>query len=138
MASIKMLPVPPNLNLEELTNAMAQIYQDLNYSVSVVSSGNGFSIDLRKDDAGLKKYLGLSTGLRVHMTLSSGTLTVSYHDEDWVIKIAIFAAAVLLVSSFIGVPLAITSGYGILCQLDLSNKTYKHIKMLAASFKEQL
>lgn len=131
MASSSFIPVRPDFDMEAAVSQLVQIYQSRGYQVMPVNHVSGYSIDFRKDDDGIKKYLGLSTGLRANLTLNNGNLRVDYVDEDWTIKIAVAAIGFFITLACIGLALMITGGIGIFNQFELSKKIGSDIQMLA-------
>ena len=87
MADTVMFPVAPGFNLQELTAKVMQTYQFKGFAVNAVPMGAGVSIDFRKGDSGITKYLGLALGIRANIMLQNGILVVNFCDAEWTGKI---------------------------------------------------
>jgi hypothetical protein len=132
VSSMNMLSVRSGLDVNELARKLTQVYQGKGYSVVAAQMGTaGYSFDIRKDDEGIKKLLGMSVGVRVSISLNNDTLTVNFNDEDWTIKIIVLVVSLFLVIACIGVPLIITSGMGISRQAGLNKQILNDIQMIA-------
>lgn len=87
MADSRMIPIGPGFDMQAMISQVVQMYQAKGFTVSVMAFGGGVSIDFRKDDEGIKKYVGLALGIKANITVSNGTMMVDFTDAEWTGKI---------------------------------------------------
>ncbi|MCL2828372.1 MAG: hypothetical protein FWD99_06495 [Oscillospiraceae bacterium] len=88
MSGTKMFPVPPNFNMDDLVQKVTQMYQAKGFDVTSMPMGSGgASIDFRKNDGGIQKYVGLALGIRANIMLQNNTVVINFSDPEWTGKI---------------------------------------------------
>lgn len=87
MSDTVMFPAPPNLDIQDLVGRITQMYQAKGFAVMAMPVGAGASIDFRKDDSGIKKYIGLALGIKANIMPQDGNLIVNFTDAEWTGKI---------------------------------------------------
>jgi len=126
MAATTMFPISPNFNMQELITKITQMYQAKGFTVMAMPMGSGASIDFRKDDGGIKKYVGLALGVKANMMIQGETLIVNYSDAEWTGKIVGF-----IIGWFMCWIPCITAIIGSLKQSDLPKQIGTDLQMLA-------
>ena len=87
MSNTTMFPAPQNFNLQETVAKITQMYQAKGFTVNAIPLEAGASIDFRKDDSGIKKYVGLALGIKANIIVQGGNVIVNYTDAEWTGKI---------------------------------------------------
>ena len=129
MAETKMFPVSPNFNMEDMVSKITQMYQAKGFVVTVMPMGaTGVSIDFRKDDDGIKKYIGLALGIKANIMLQNDNLVINFTDEEWTGKIIGLAIGWFLCC----IPFII-AGIGCLHQLEFPKPLGNDIQIIANS-----
>jgi len=83
MADMTMFPVPQNFDMHVLAEKITQMYQAKGFAVTTMPIGSGISIDFRKDDSGIKKYVGLALGIRTNIMIQGENVIINYTDAEW-------------------------------------------------------
>ncbi len=126
MSETKIISVNPDFKLNDMVEKLIQTYQGKGFSVVANSVGNGVVIDFRKDDDGIKKYVGLAQGINANITPNNNTLTINFTDAEWAGKIVGFIIGWFL-CWIPWIPVAI-GGYN---QMQLPTKIVNDIQMIA-------
>ncbi len=126
MSNTTMFPVPPNFNIQELVGKITQMYQAKGFVVTAMPMGEGASIDFRKDDDGIKKYVGLALGLKANIMIQGETVIVNYTDAEWTGKIVAF-----VIGWFVCIIPWITAIIGTIQQSGLPKSIGNDIQMIA-------
>lgn len=87
MADSRIIPIAPGFDMQAMVAQLTQMYQAKGFTVSVMGFGGGVSMDFRKDDDGIKKYVGMALGVKANITLNGGALMVDFTDAEWTGKI---------------------------------------------------
>jgi len=127
LASTKMFPVTANFNMDNMIQKITQMYQAKGFTVMAMPLGtSGASIDFRKNDGGISKYVGLALGIKANIMLQNGTMVINFTDAEWTGKIV--GLAIGWIFCFIPFIIAII---GCVQQLDFPNKLGNDIQMIA-------
>ena len=127
MSDVTMFPLPPNFNLQDLVAKITHMYQIKGFTVMAMPMGNGVSLDFRKDDEGIKKYVGLALGIRANIMIQGDTVIVNYTDAEWNGKIVGF-----IIGWFLCWIPCITAIVGTIQQNDLPKNIGNDLRMLAS------
>ena len=87
MTDTRMFPVPPNFNMDEMIQKVTEMYQAKGFTVMAMPMGTGASIDFRKDDSGITKYIGLALGVRANIMMQNGNMIINFSDAEWTGKV---------------------------------------------------
>ena len=87
MSDSRMIPIGPDFDMQAMVAQIVQMYQAKGFTVSVMGFGAGVSMDFRKDDDGIKKWVGLALGVKANVTINNGTMMVDFTDAEWTGKI---------------------------------------------------
>jgi hypothetical protein len=120
-----MFPVPSNFNMDDMIQRITQMYQAKGFTVMAMPMGTGASIDFRKDDGGITKYVGLALGVRANIMIHNDNMIINFSDAEWTGKFV--GLVVGWVFCFIPFIIAII---GCLRQLDLPNSIGNDIQMI--------
>ena len=132
MADQKMIPLGPGFDMQSMVAQITQMYQGKGFTVTAVAFGTGVSLDFRKDDEGLKKYVGLALGIKANITVNNGTMMVDFTDAEWTGKIVGLAVGWIVCM----IPF-ILAAVGSFKQLELPKTIGNDIQMIAAGGMQQ-
>ena len=124
MSNSKTIPTQENFNLQNTIDRVVQLYQNKGFSVSVMPMGTGVSIDFRKDDGGIKKFIGLALGIKANIMVHERMIVVDFVDAEWTGKILALAVGWI----FCFIPF-ITGIIGCIKQSELPNSIGNDIHM---------
>ena len=129
MANSAMIPIKPDFNMDEFVNKFTQMYTQKGFNVVPMNFGSGVSLQISKDDSGIKKFVGLALGITANITVNADktSLIVNYTDAEWTGKIVGLAVGWFL--CFIPFIIAIC---GCVKQSDFPNTVTNDIRMMAA------
>lgn len=128
MATITMFPMPQNFNLQEVVEKVTQMYQAKGFAVTAMPMGAGASIDFKKNDGGIQKFVGLTLGVKANILIQGENIVVNYTDAEWTSKIIGFVVGWFLC----WIPW-ITAIVGCVQQVELPKSIGNDIQMLASS-----
>ena len=126
MTDTRMFPIPLNFNMDEMIQQITQMYQAKGFTVMVMSMGTGASIDFRKNDGGITKYIGLALGVKANIMVQNGNMIINFSDAEWTGKIV----ALVVGWVFCLIPF-ITGLIGSLQQLELPTSIGNDIQLIA-------
>ena len=129
MADTKIVAIRPDFNMNDLVNRLTQLYRQKGFEVTPMQIGNGISIQLSKDNSGIKKFVGLALGVTVNITVneSANALYLTFTDAEWTGKIVGLAVGWFLCL----IPFCIAI-YGCVKQSEFPNEITNDIRMLTA------
>ena len=125
MADTKIIPISADFDLKNMVAKLTQTYQAKGFDVTAMQLGTGISIDFKKDDDGIKKFIGLALAIKANITLNENTMMINFTDAEWMGKIIALGIGWLLclVPAFLG-------GYGAVKQLELPKTIGNDIQMI--------
>ena len=130
MTDTKMFPVPPNFNMDNLIQQVTQMYQAKGFTVMAMPMGTSASIDFRKDDGGITKYIGLALGVKANIMVQDGNMIINFSDAEWTGKIV----GLVVGWVFCLIPFIIAL-IGCARQLDFPNSIGNDIQMIVSGMK---
>jgi hypothetical protein len=86
-ASNRMFPVSPKFDMQDMIEKVSQMYRAKGFMVTAMPMGDGASIDFRKDDGGIKKYIGMARGLKANIMMQNGNMIINFAEAEWTGKI---------------------------------------------------
>lgn len=117
MSTSKMIPVNPNLNLNQVLAVATENLQAQGYEVvATPMSATSASMTVRKDRDGFKNFMGLGVESRVQMMVNNTAMTLSI-EHEWTNKII-----ALIVGWFLCWVPIVTGIMGCVNQSGLTNK----------------
>jgi len=113
--------------MHEVVAKITQMYQAKGFTVTAMPLGAGASIDFKKDDGGIKKFVGLALGVKANIMVQNDHIVINYTDAEWTGKIVGFVIGWFL--CFIPV---ITAIIGCVNQSGLPKMIGNDIQMIAS------
>ena len=87
MADNVMFNVSPTFNLDDFVAKLTETYQSKGFTVTPVNLNGSSMITFEKGVGGINTLLGLGVGIKANITLSNGTLNISFTEAEWTSKI---------------------------------------------------
>ncbi|MDR1953220.1 MAG: zinc ribbon domain-containing protein [Clostridiales Family XIII bacterium] len=87
MATTTIFQIPSSFNMNNLVTKVSQLYQAKGFTVTAIPIGSGVTIDFRKDNDNIKKYVGLSLGIKANIMIQDENIVINYTDAEWTGKI---------------------------------------------------
>jgi hypothetical protein len=125
MASSKMFPIPPDFDMREMVEKITQMYRAKGFMVTAIPMGAGASIDFRKNDGGIQKFVGLALGIKANIMVQNESMIVNFSDAEWMGKIV-----ALTVGWFLCAVPAILGLVGCVQQASFPNTVGNDIQMI--------